>query len=633
LERIVIPVVVGSNPIGHPKLHDVPRAAQDCRRFFPSVRFRRNGKPRVARALTLAAIGLAVLLVAFDAVATVPKRVLLIHSFGRDFAPYDTIASVFRAELARGAKASVAVSEATLDAGRALTGKEQQAFFEYLSARFDGSAPDLVVTMGPPAARFYLAHRDRLFPTTPLLIAALDERFARSAPLRPDDAAVLSKVDLPRLFDNIVQLLPDTRTIAVVIGASELERFWLAELKRELAPLTSRVDFLWWNDLSLVEMQQRAGDLPAHSVIFYGLLVADAAGIPHERQDALLSLRAVARAPIFGIYEEELGKGVVGGPYTSQRRAGEQMSAEALRILDRAGPAGQNTRVVDFETPVYDWRELTRWKIDPSRLPPGSEIRFKPPSVWDEHRTALIATAAVVLLQATLITGLLIQRTRRRQAEREAAHLGGRILTAQEDERRRLAREMHDDVTQRLAALAIDAAKVQGGAGTSSAGKAASAIRDGLVKLSEDVHALSYRLHPSVIEDLGLVAALRVECNRIARQESIRVDFESQGVPKAVPSNAAACLFRVAQEALRNVVRHANAGSVGVSLAAKDGGIALAVRDDGRGFSGPAHDGPASLGLVSMRERVRLVGGRLDIVSRPGHGTSVVAWVPLREAS
>jgi len=192
---------------------------------------------------------------------------------------------------------------------------------------------------------------------------------------------------------------------------------------------------------------------------------------------------------------------------------------------------------------------------------------------------------------------------------------------------------MHDDVTQRLAALAIDAAKMQSDRSGSVERNPLETIRERLVGLSEDVHALSYRLHPSVIEDLGLVAALRVECNRVARQEPIRVDFEHQDIPKKLPPSAAICLFRVAQEALRNVVRHARARNVEVSLQCKEGGIALVVRDDGKGFSESGVDGRTSLGLVSMRERVRLAGGKVDIVGRPNDGTSVLAWVPLREAA
>jgi signal transduction histidine kinase len=162
---------------------------------------------------------------------------------------------------------------------------------------------------------------------------------------------------------------------------------------------------------------------------------------------------------------------------------------------------------------------------------------------------------------------------------------------------------------------------------------AAHSIREGLVELSEDVHTLSYRLHPSVIEDLGLVEALRIECDRVAQQGPLQVIFDCREVPTKLPADAALCLFRVAQEALRNVERHARATSVDVSVKAKDGGIALAVRDNGAGFDASRRTKQASLGLASMRERVRTLGGRLHIEGGPGHGTSLSAWVPLQGAT
>ena len=565
--------------------------------------------------------------------AAAPKRVLILHSFGRDFAPYDTITSVFRTELARRSAAPITFVEANLDFRRAVNGKEEQAFIDYLRARFDDEPPDLVVTIGPSAARFHVRHRDEIFQNAPTVLAALDERFVQQLAIRPTDAVVAGKVDLPKLVDNVLRLLPDTRTIAIVLGASELERFWRRELQREFAQFAGRVEFEWLQDLSLEQMQDRLAHLPPHSAVLYGLLIVDAAGVPHERQEALASLRAVTHAPIFGLYENELGKGVVGGPYTSQRSAGERIATEALRALATPEAPRAEPAVLGFESPVYDWRELAAWHIDHARLPPGSEIRFKPPSIWDEHAVAILAAITAILAQAALIAALLLQRTRRRSAEQEAKHLGGRILTAQEDERRRLAREMHDDVTQRLAAVAIDAAKAQGGTDHPATRSALDAIRLRLVKLSEDVHALSYRLHPSVIEDLGLVAALKAECNRVSRNEPLRVEFDSGTIPRRLPSSVATCLFRVAQEALRNVVRHANASSVEVSLETKDAGIGLVVRDDGHGFADARGEAPTSLGLVSMRERVRLLGGRLEIATRPNQGTSISAWVPLQSES
>jgi signal transduction histidine kinase len=589
--------------------------------------------PRAPRIHAATVLLLLALCVAFGAEATGPQRVLIVHSFGRDFAPYDTIAAVFRTELARRSSEPIVFVEANLDYRRAANDREQRAFLDYLRARFDDGPPDVVVTIGPPAARFYVRHRSELFPAVPAVFGALDARFLGQLTLSPNDAFVAGKVDLPRLVGNILQLLPDTETLAVVIGASETERFWRGELQREFAPFAGRVRFEWLDALSLAQMKERVAKLPPRSAILYGLLIVDAAGVPHERQDALANLYAAANAPIFGLYENELGKGVVGGPYSSQRTNGEHLAAATLRALSAPATAQPQIDVVGFEPPVYDWRELARWNIDRARLPSGAEIRFRPPSIWEQHRVAVVATSAALVLQTALIAALLLQRARRRRAEAESKGLAGRLVTAHEDERRRLARELHDDVTQRLAGLAIEAAMLEGGEKGSARGEAAHSIRAGLVALGEDVHALSYRLHPSVIEDLGLVEALKIECDRVANQGSLEVNFDSREVPKRLPADASLCLFRVAQEALRNIQRHARASRVDVSVAGKDGGIALAVRDNGAGFDASRAGERASLGLASMRERVRTLGGRLEIESGGGNGTKLSAWVPLPEDS
>jgi signal transduction histidine kinase len=590
----------------------------------------RSHVPRVHAAFAWALLAL---LFSLSAEAAGPKRVLILHSFGRDFAPYDAIASTFRTDLAQRSPEPIRFIEVNLDLTRVANEKEERAYVEFLNARSDEGPPDVVVTLGPAAARFYLRHRAELFAGTPLVLGALDARFSQHIPLLPGDAVVSGKVDLPALISNILQLLPETETIAVAVGASELERFWIGEFKREFAPFASRVKFEWLNELSLVQMQERVAKLPPHSAVLYGLLIVDAAGVPHERLDALAQLHASANVPIFGLYENELGKGVVGGPYSSQRIRGEHIATAALRALRAPTGFQPQVDITGFEAPIYDWRELKRWNIDAGRLPPGSEVRFRPPSIWEEHRIAVIATMTALLLQAALITALLIQRAHRQRAEREAEGLAGRLVTAHEDERRRLARELHDDVTQRLAGLAIEAAELESHAKGMATGAAAHSIRGGLVELGEDVHALSYRLHPAVIEDLGLVEALKIECDRVAQQGPLRVNFDSRGVPRRLPADPALCLFRVAQEALRNAERHAQANRVEVSVVGKDGGLALAVRDNGVGFDAARKDERASLGLASMRERVRLLGGRLDIESGRGNGTAVLAWVPLAEAA
>jgi len=210
-----------------------------------------------------------------------------------------------------------------------------------------------------------------------------------------------------------------------------------------------------------------------------------------------------------------------------------------------------------------------------------------------------------------------------------AAALSQRLLRAHEEERTRLARELHDDVTQRLARLAIDVAAVERQARDRAVRDGLQQVREGLARLSEDVHALSYRLHPSVLEDLGLVEALEAECARFSRQESVPAALEVDGLPEPVPIESALCLYRIAQEALRNVSRHARARSVAVTLRGADDGVQIAVRDDGTGFEATAPRHRRGLGLSSMRERAHLLGGELDVESVPGEGTTIVAWVPL----
>ena len=226
--------------------------------------------------------------------------------------------------------------------------------------------------------------------------------------------------------------------------------------------------------------------------------------------------------------------------------------------------------------------------------------------------------------------GVLRDITQLKGVEEELRDLSRRLIRAHEEERALLARELHDDVTQRLALLAIEVGRAELAAPEGSHTEAMRSVREGLVGLSEDIHSLAYQLHPSVLEELGLAEALRAECERLVRQGQVDVSLELDPLPAVVGRDAALCLFRVAQGALNNVTRHAGGRAASVTLRQMDGGLLLAVRDDGVGFD-PASPGTGgSLGLASMRERVRLVNGTLDIESAPGRGTAIIAWVPVK---
>jgi signal transduction histidine kinase len=585
--------------------------------------------PRIAAAVIRAGFLLCTL-AAVSSHAAEPKRILMLNSFGDNTFPYSSVSTIFRATMLDAWPGQAAFYNFALEAGRPLD-RNEAATVEVIRSRFANMKLDLVVALGPPAARFYGKYREALFPSVPLLMLSMDQRLAPVEYLRPGDSVVAIKLSPTRTLDDMLQLLPNTNTVAVVFGDSPGERAWIDELHSEFAPFENRVKFLWLTGLSLPELRERVATLRPGTVILYGLFLADAAGIPYEGDYPIGQLHAAASVPIFSFLSAEMGKGTVGGALISNTEEGVAGAKSASNMLRGESAQGVLKTLVEPATPQFDWRELQRWGIDESRLPPGSQVLFRPRSLWAENKPSILVVACLLVMQAALIAALYVELNRRRRAERESFSLSWRLLTAQEDERRRLARELHDDVTQRLASLAIDAARLESLKPRTHDSPSRS-VHGGLVRLSEDVHALSYRLHPSMLDDLGLAEALVAECERISRHHSFHVEVDVHEVPDALPQDVALCIFRVAQESLNNIARHAHASIATLTLAPNGGGLSLAVSDNGVGFDADGVRPRPGLGRASMDERLRLVGGRLGIKSAAGKGTTISAWVPLTVA-
>ena len=219
---------------------------------------------------------------------------------------------------------------------------------------------------------------------------------------------------------------------------------------------------------------------------------------------------------------------------------------------------------------------------------------------------------------------------------REQLHaLTGRLIEAQENERRRIGRELHDDVNQRLALLAVEldrfAQELPESAG--EVPKKLQRIVACAKELSSDLQHFSYRLHPARLEHLGLAVALKSFCREFAQSNDIRIRFIESGVRTSIPFDIGLCLYRVAQEALRNAVKHSGVDEARVELTASPEQIRLCVYDSGIGFDPESAKEHRGLGLVSMRERLHLVGGEISISSELRHGTRIEARVPLASQS
>ncbi len=262
-------------------------------------------------------------------------------------------------------------------------------------------------------------------------------------------------------------------------------------------------------------------------------------------------------------------------------------------------------------------------------MPPDSIIRFKPPGIWEQYANWILLACFVLVAQALLISALLVQHRRRRLAEYASRQLGRRLISAQENERRVLARELHDDLSQRLARLAIDTSYVAANPGSEAAGEVLRNMRPELVRISKDVHDMSYRLHPSLITDLGLVAALQTECERMRRYTDSVIVEHIDEIPVKIPDDLALCIYRITQEALNNAVKYADAKIIEIMLKREANRLILTVRDNGNGFDPRQTGEQTGLGLSSMRERAELAGGSFEMRSQPGKGTTLSVIVPL----
>jgi signal transduction histidine kinase len=361
------------------------------------------------------------LFVVSGAACSEPRRVLLLHSFGRDFAPWSEYARAFREELNRQSPEAIDLYEASLATAR-FPDDEEGPFVDYLRALFAKRQIDLVAAIGSPAVGFVQRHRQELFPLTPALYTGVERRRVSYAALTSNDTVIAINNDYSVVVENILQVLPETADVVVVIGSSPIEKFWTEQLRIAFRPFENRVSFTWFNELSFEEMLKRAATLPSRSAIFFALLSVDAAGVPHEAGKALDELYAVANAPLFSESSVFFGRGIVGGPLNSISALSRQAASVAVRIMGGETPGSINAPPVGFSTPRYDWRELQRWNINESQLPPGSEVDFRVPGMWEQYRSQLMVGLAVLLLQAAMISWLLIEWSRRHTAEVEASN-------------------------------------------------------------------------------------------------------------------------------------------------------------------------------------------------------------------
>jgi signal transduction histidine kinase len=580
---------------------------------------------RVLRVLAIVSILLLVPATNVLSQAIDTRNVLILNTYDGGEEPFSRATEDFRSALQRLFGEPIAFYSLNLDA-RWSEPKREELLAQVLRDRYADRPPDIVFAVGVPPIRFWNKNRDSISAQAPLIALTQEGVFSPEL-LRSGDIARITRLSFSDVVDDLLLLRPSTSHVVMVFGSTPLERALAAQAKQELEAYSEQLSIEFTNDMTQPELQKKLKGLSEESAVYYGLFGVDTAGVsPHG--SGLSHTRLASAAPIFGTFDYQLGAGIVGGRLVQLQRIAINAAEGGAAIL-RGEAVADAWKVFELGKPVYDWRELNRWDIDIDRLPAGSEIRHRPPSLWDRYFAWIILAAIFLVAQSLLIAALVIQSHRRRAAELGQKKLSGQLINAYEDERSSIARELHDDLSHRLARLAIDAGLIGHDSDSDSLGHKLKSLRDDLASVSEDVHDISYRLHPSLVEDLGISTALQAECERVQRHTDVPIKQRIGEIHERIPKDMALCAYRVIQEALANAVRHAGADSIEVALERNGQMLKLEVSDDGRGFDEAQKTSNGSIGLSSMRERVGLVGGKLSIRSTPGAGTTVSALLPL----
>jgi PAS domain S-box-containing protein len=631
----------------------------------------------------------------------------------------------------------------------------ENAVFNTLEHEYVGEKLDLISTVSYPALQFVLKYRDRLFPGVPIVFWGLDA--SRVVGQRwPGVTGVTEVVDVRGTIDLALRLHPKTNTVAIITTTSQFDKYWLGAVHTELLRHQDKVRVIDLMAFPTNQLLQKVAALPDETVILFQPSPPESVQPSVGIYDILASVGQ--QFPVYCIMPIHcINHGGIGGVSTDMETQAALASEISRRVLSGERPENisyvhdtQDNRV------RVDWRQLQRWKIPESALPPGSLLFYKQPTLWERYRVLIILALALIAIQALLIIGLLWQRARKRKAEavlRESEerfrvmadttpsliwmcnaqgkfsylnerwlaftgqdaqpgfrdswieyihpddlknvldglwqalkdrkpfsreyrlhrndgayrwmfdvasprvngdgsfagfigsaidvteqklaqqaleNVSGQLIEAQEKERTRIARDLHDDICQRLALLSMELEEAKRDSnGRASATKSLEEIRKHCSEIAGDVQSLSHQLHSSKLDYLGAAAAIRGFTKEFSKKYGVRVEFSEGDVPKHLPKDVSLCLFRVAQEALHNAVKYSGVSQFKVELSATADSVQLEVTDTGAGFDVDAVKENRGLGLVSMQERVNLVHGKFSVESKPRAGSRILAVVPL----
>ena len=586
---------------------------------------------RKARALVVAAILFFSQLLSAQADKSV-RRVLIFNDFHSISSPGIAILDQAITTGLANSTYQVELYNETLESTLFSDDATQHRFRDWYIRKYSDRKPDLIITVGPASLKFMIESHERSFPNIPIIFCGTTEEMLEELKPSVDFTGVWAVADPEKTLIAALRMRPGTKHVIVVGGVAQFDQAVVATARASFHDFESRYEFTYLTDLGMPSLLERLKHLPSNSIIYHTSIMLDAAGNHFiDASQSVPMIVSAANAPIFVMDDVDLGQGTVGGHLVSWAADGRVAAAMALRVLNGERP--QDIPIVkNNDIYLFDWRALNRWGIKEKDLPPGSTVLFREPSAWARTKWVWLTALPIILGLSTLAAYLHFSRKQIKLAKDAQLHLSGLLINAQEKERSRIASELHDDFSQRIALLSLGLENAADELPDSSVTVKLQLQKlfDSASELGADIHTVSHRLHSSTLESLGLVPGVSALCKEFTDRYGIEIDFCADNIPRRIHQDVALCLFRIIQEGLQNLKKHSGVAKAQVKLWTAGDKILISVCDEGRGFDLKEITNNGGIGIRSMEERVRLLGGRFEIHSEATRGTRIEVCVPLQ---
>jgi len=569
------------------------------------------------------------------------KRVLVIHSYYQGYKWTDDenkgIESVLQPVIGRN---SLYIEY--MDTKKIFGDLYSQRLYEVYKLKYKNFKFDAIIVTDNNAFEFMRKYRNDLFPGIPVVFCGVNYFDRRHLEGQRLITGVNEENDLRACIEMILKLHPKTKEIVFVNEWTSTGRNVHRAFVEAMPYFRSVVNFSLLEDMEIEDILERLRDLLPDTVVLYSAFSRDKAGKLFDYDEAASLIVSSCKVPIYTTNEFNLGLGVVGGLVVNGYDQGEAAAKMVLRILKGENPNDIAVVMTSPKRLIFDHQQMQRFGISRANLPVGNIVINLPQTFYFKYRKWVNGLIGVFVALLLVISGLLINIRKRKGTERELKQsreelrsLGWRLAETEDKERKAFSRELHDDIGQNLTILEVNLNLLKTLIPKDSVDIVYSRISDSLSvvkQMTDRIRSLMNNLRSPVLDDYGLVAAIDLYAKQCAARSGIDIRVRGPDSDPRLTPGIENAMFRIVQEALTNVVKHAQASQVVISIVISDQSLKLAIEDDGLGYEKDRltkSGADRGWGLITMSERALAVGGVCRVESHPGMGTHVIVEVPL----